>query len=74
LRGVFALLDRFSNPFGLLLSHAFAWIRDGPIERLFKSRLQADFFRYRFDKENELLLLANGRFSDNVQWSCAPPR
>src|SRR6185369_3172857 len=51
------------NRIRLLVSRAFAWIPDGPIQRLFKAQFQADFFRSRFDKEGELLLLANGALS-----------
>ena len=51
------------NRIRLLVSRAFAWIPDGPIQRLFKAQFQVDFFRSRFDKEGELLLLANGAIS-----------
>ena len=51
------------NRIRLLVSHAFAWIPDGPIQRLFKEQFQVDFFRSHFDKETELLLLANGALS-----------
>lgn len=51
------------NRIRLLVSRAFAWIPDGPIQRLFKEQFQVDFFRSRFDKESELLLLANGALS-----------
>ncbi len=51
------------NRIRLLVSRAFAWIPDGPIQRLFKEQFQVDFFRSRFDKEGELLLLANGALS-----------
>jgi hypothetical protein len=52
-----------NNRIRLLVSRAFAWIPDGPIQRLFKDQFQVDFFRSRFDRENELLLLANGSLS-----------
>jgi transcriptional regulator with XRE-family HTH domain len=48
------------NRIRLLVSRAFAWIPDGPIQRLFKEQFQVDFFRSSFDQESELLLLANG--------------
>ena len=51
------------NRFRLLVSRAFAWIPDGPIQRLFKERFQVDFFRSRFDREGELMVLANGALS-----------
>jgi hypothetical protein len=52
-----------NNRIRLLVSRAFAWIPDGPIQRLFKEQVQADFFRSRFDGGNELLVLANGALS-----------
>ena len=52
-----------NNRIRLLVSRAFAWIPDGPIQRLFKEQVQADFFRSRFDGANELLVLANGALS-----------
>jgi hypothetical protein len=51
------------NRIRLLVSRAFAWIPDGPIQRLFKEQFQVDFFRSRFDGDKELLLLANGALS-----------
>jgi len=51
------------NRIRLLVSRAFAWIPDGPIQRLFKDTFAADFFRSRFDKDGELLVLANGAIS-----------
>lgn len=52
-----------NNRIRLLVSRAFAWIPDGPIQRLFKEHVQDDFFRSSFDRERELLLLANGALS-----------
>lgn len=52
-----------NNRIRLLVSRAFAWIPDGPIQRLFKEQVQADFFASRFDGEQELMLLANGALS-----------
>ena len=51
------------NRIRLLVSRAFSWIPDGPIQRLFKQQFLADFFRSRFDREAELMLLANGMLS-----------
>jgi hypothetical protein len=48
------------NRIRLLVSRAFSWIPDGPIQRLFKEQFAADFFRCRFERESELLVLANG--------------
>lgn len=51
------------NRVRLLVSRAFSWLPDGPIQRLFKEQFQADFFRSRFDRECELMILANGALS-----------
>ncbi|HYD57195.1 MAG TPA: helix-turn-helix domain-containing protein [Burkholderiales bacterium] len=51
------------NRIRLLVSRAFSWIPDGPIQRLFKEHFAADFFRSRFEKESELMVLANGALS-----------
>lgn len=52
-----------NNRIRLLVSRAFTWIPDGPIQQLFKAHVQADFFRSRFGRENDLLLLASGALS-----------
>ena len=51
------------NRIRLLVSRAFAWIPDGPIQRFFKEQGHGDFFASRFDAADELLLLANGALS-----------
>jgi hypothetical protein len=51
------------NRFRLIVSRAFAWIPDGPIQRLFKANAQSDYFTSRFDREHELLLVTNGAIS-----------
>jgi transcriptional regulator with XRE-family HTH domain len=48
------------NKYRLLVSRAFAWIPDGPIQRLFKQQLNQDFFRANFGGEDEMLVLVNG--------------
>ncbi len=52
-----------NNRIRLLVSRAFAWLPDGPIQRFFKEQGNADFFGSRFDGDDELLLLANGALS-----------
>lgn len=52
-----------NNRIRLLVSDAFTWIPDGPIHKLFKAQFQDDFFGSSFDRDNELLLLANGTLS-----------
>lgn len=52
-----------NNRIRLLVSRAFAWIPDGPIQRFFKAQGVGDFFRSSFDGERELMVLANGALS-----------
>jgi len=52
-----------NNRIRLLVSRAFAWLPDGPIQRFFKQQGHGDFFGARFDGDDELLLLANGALS-----------
>lgn len=52
-----------NNRIRLLASRAFAWIPDGPIQRLFKSQLNQDFLRSGFGGANEMLVLVNGTLS-----------
>lgn len=53
------------NRIRLLVSRAFSWIPDGPIQRLFKQQLSQDFLRSDFGAANELLVLVNGTLSRN---------
>lgn len=52
-----------NNRIRLLVSRAFSWIPNGPIQTLFKERMQTDFFRSAFEREEEFMLLANGALS-----------
>jgi DNA-binding Xre family transcriptional regulator len=52
-----------NNRIRLLVSRAFAWIPDGPIQRFFKANGVGDYFRSSFDGGNELMVLANGALS-----------
>jgi transcriptional regulator with XRE-family HTH domain len=52
-----------NNRIRLLVSRAFAWLPDGPIQRFFKEQGNGDFFGSRFDGDDELLVLANGALS-----------
>jgi len=52
-----------NNRIRLLVSRAFAWIPDGPIQRFFKAQGVGDFFRSSFDGPHELMVLANGALS-----------
>jgi len=51
------------NRIKLLISPNFHWLENGPIQQLFRSRLQDDFFNSRFDKQTQLLLVVNGMLS-----------
>ena len=52
-----------NNRYRLIVSRAFAWIPDGPIQQLFKTQAQGDFFKSRFDRDDEILLMTNGAIS-----------
>ena len=52
-----------NNRIRLLVSRAFAWIPDGPIQRFFKAHGVGDYFRSSFDGAHELMVLANGALS-----------
>ena len=51
------------NRIKLLISPTFHWIENGPIQQLFHSRLQDDFFDSRFDRQAERLIVVNGMLS-----------
>ncbi|MCB1775066.1 MAG: helix-turn-helix transcriptional regulator [Gammaproteobacteria bacterium] len=51
------------NRIKLLISPNFHWIENGPIQQLFHSRLQDDFFNSRFDRQTERLVVVNGMLS-----------
>jgi transcriptional regulator with XRE-family HTH domain len=52
-----------NNRYRPLVSQAFAWIPDGPIQRFFKDQASRDFFDSRFDAEDEFFVLSNGALS-----------
>jgi transcriptional regulator with XRE-family HTH domain len=51
------------NRIRLLVSRAFSWIPDGPIQRFFKAHGTSDFFACSFAEGDELLILNNGALS-----------
>lgn len=51
------------NRIKLLVSRNFTWHPDGPIQRFFLEKIEQDFFRSRFDRETEQLLVVNGLLS-----------
>jgi transcriptional regulator with XRE-family HTH domain len=52
-----------NNRIRVLVSRAFSWIPDGPIQRLFKEQALNDYFRSSFERDDELMVLANGALS-----------
>lgn len=51
------------NRIRLLVSPNFNWVPNGPIQKFFQERVEQDFFRSRFDKQNEKLLVLNAVLS-----------
>lgn len=51
------------NRIKLQISPNFHWIENGPIQRLFRARLQNDFFASNFDQSHEKLTVLNGMLS-----------
>lgn len=44
----------------------FSWRDDGPIQRFYKERVEAEFFNSRFAKDTERLICVNGMLSDSA--------
>jgi len=53
------------NRIRLLIASNFKWLDNGPIQRFFQDKLEAEFFSSRFDKEHEKLLVVNGMLADS---------
>lgn len=51
------------NKVKLLVAPNFHWIEDGPIQKFFQAKVEADFFNSRFAQDTELLIVANGMLS-----------
>ena len=51
------------NRVKLLVSQAFAWLPDGPIQRFFNEQAHNEFFRSRFDRPDEFMVVVNGMLS-----------
>jgi len=58
------------NRVKLLVASNFAWRENGPIQRFFQEKIEKEFFRSRFDKEYEKLIVMNGMLSkaSNLQF------
>jgi transcriptional regulator with XRE-family HTH domain len=68
--GLLARLDRLEfielqpgNRVRLLVSRTFSWLPDGPIQRFFNEQAHNEFFRSRFDRADEFMLVVNGMLS-----------
>jgi transcriptional regulator with XRE-family HTH domain len=51
------------NRVRLLVSRTFAWLPDGPIQRFFNEQAHHEYFRSRFDRADEFMLVVNGMLS-----------
>jgi hypothetical protein len=51
------------NRVKLLVSRTFAWLPDGPIQRFFNNQAHNEFFRSRFNRGDEFMLVVNGMLS-----------
>lgn len=51
------------NRIRLLVSRTFSWLPDGPIQRFFNDTGHNEFFRSRFSRPDEFLLVVNGMLS-----------
>lgn len=51
------------NRIKLLVSRTFAWLPDGPIQRFFNNQAHNEFFRSRFNRQDEFMLVVNGMLS-----------
>jgi len=51
------------NRIKLLISAHFKWRENGAIQRFFQQHMMADFFKSRFDKQNEQFIVLNGMLS-----------
>jgi DNA-binding Xre family transcriptional regulator len=54
-----------ANRIKLLVSRTFAWLPDGPIQRFFNDQAHSEFFRSRFNRPDEFMLVVNGMLSKN---------
>lgn len=52
------------NKIKLLVSPNFKWLENGPIQQLFRQKIEAEYFRTTFEKKSENLIVLNGMLSD----------
>lgn len=53
------------NRIKLLVSRTFSWLSDGPIQRFFNQQAHNEYFRSRFDRPEEFMLVVNGMLSNS---------
>jgi transcriptional regulator with XRE-family HTH domain len=51
------------NRIKLLVSRSFSWLPDGPIQRFFREQAHHEYFRSRFDRHDEFMVVVNGMLS-----------
>jgi predicted transcriptional regulator len=51
------------NRIRLLISLDFSWLPDGPIQRFFNQQAHNEYFRSRFDRADEFMVVVNGMLS-----------
>ncbi|MEM7541594.1 MAG: helix-turn-helix transcriptional regulator [Pseudomonadota bacterium] len=61
-QGIIELLPK--NRIKLKVARNFAWLPDGPIQRLFQQKIAADYFSSRFTENDEKLIVLNGLLSE----------
>lgn len=52
-----------NNRIRLLVSRNFSWLPDGPIQRFFNQQAHNEYFRARFDRPEEFMVVVNGMLS-----------
>ena len=52
-----------NNRIRLLVSLDFSWLPDGPIQRFFNQQAHNEYFRSRFDRPDEFMVVVNGMLS-----------
>ncbi|MEJ2618818.1 MAG: helix-turn-helix transcriptional regulator [Candidatus Thiodiazotropha sp.] len=53
------------NRVKLLVARNFKWMENGPIQRFFQEKIEAEFFSSRFDLANERLIVINGMLAES---------
>lgn len=56
-----------NNRVRLLVSNNFAWHKNGPVERYFRSQVQTEFFNTSFEDEGSLRVIKNGVITQKAQ-------